>query len=108
MACDFQTVRKLGLQLEGVVESTTYGAPALKFGRKLLACMTTHRSAEPGTLAVRVGFVERDELIAEAPAIYYVKPHYLNYPVVLVRLARVSEEALGDLLRMGWRFVKRH
>jgi len=42
------TVRKLALELPGVEESTAYGAPAFKVGGKLLACIPTHKSAEPG------------------------------------------------------------
>jgi hypothetical protein len=36
-----------------------------------------------------------------------VKDHYLNYPCVLVRLARIHDDALRDLLRMGYEFVRR-
>jgi hypothetical protein len=81
---DFDTVRKIGLALPGVEESTAYGAPALKVHAKLLACVPSHRSAEPGSLVVRVGFDDRAELLAAAPDVYYVTDHYLNYNAVLV------------------------
>ena len=55
----FDTVRKIGLALPGVEESTAYGSPALKVRGKMLACVPTHRSAQPGSLAVRVGFDDR-------------------------------------------------
>ena len=61
---DFDAVRKIGLALPGVEESTAYGSAALKLGGKLLACMASHRSAEPSTLVVRVNFEDRDALIA--------------------------------------------
>jgi len=83
---NFDTVRKIGLALPGVEESTAYGSPALKVCRKLLACVPVHRSAEPNSLAVRVGVDDRAELLAAAPDVYYVTDHYLNYSVVLVRL----------------------
>src|SRR5215831_15345594 len=102
---DFDTVRKVGLGLPGVEESTAYGEPALKLKGKLLACMASHRSAEPGTLVVCVSFLDRAVLIAEAPEIYYVKEHYLNYQSVLVRLSRIGLDALRDLLRMAHKFV---
>lgn len=104
---DFTTVRRLGLTLPGTVEGTTYGTPALKVNGKMFACVTSHRSAEPNTLAVRMDFEHRDALIAEDPATYYLKDHYLNYPVVLVRLSKVSEDELSDLLQGAWRLVKR-
>jgi hypothetical protein len=103
---NFDSVRKIGLTLPGVEESTAYGEPALKLKGKLLACMASHRSAEPGTLVVRVSFEERDALIAEAPELYYVKEHYLNYECVLVRLSRVNPDVLRDLLGMAYKFVR--
>jgi len=102
---DFDTVRKMGLALSGVEESTAYGAPALKIRGKLLACVPTHRSAEPGSLVVRVGFDDRAELLAAAPDIYYVTDHYLGYTAVLVRLSRVTPDVLRDLLGMAHKFV---
>ncbi|MGA8442549.1 MAG: MmcQ/YjbR family DNA-binding protein [Candidatus Sulfotelmatobacter sp.] len=85
---NFDAVRKIGLALPGVEESTAYGSPALKVRGKLLACVPSHRSAEPGSLAVRVGFDDRAELLAAAPDVYYVTDHYLNYSVVLVPVLR--------------------
>jgi len=102
---DFDAVRKIGLALPGVEASTAYGSPALKIRGKLLACVPTHRSAEPGSLAVRVGFDDRAELLAAAPDVYYVTDHYLNYGAVLVRLSRVTPDVLRDLLGMAHKFV---
>jgi hypothetical protein len=68
---NFDTVRKIGLAWPGVEESTAYGSPALKDRGKLLACVPTHRSAEPGSLAGRVGF-DRAKLLAAAPDCYCV------------------------------------
>jgi hypothetical protein len=102
---DFETVRRIGLGMSDVDESTAYGSPALKIRGKLLTCIAVHKSAEPNSLAVRIDFERRDELIATAPDIYYLTNHYVNYPVVLVRLSRIHLDALRDLLGMAWRFV---
>jgi hypothetical protein len=67
---NFATVRKIGLEFPGVKESTAYGSPALKVRGKLLACVPTHRSAEPGSLVVCVDFADRAALLAEAPDVY--------------------------------------
>jgi hypothetical protein len=101
----FDVVREMGLALPDVVEATTYGAPALKAHGRLLACPAIHKSAEPHTLVVCVGFEERDELIAAEPGTYYLTDHYVNYPTVLVRLSRIGRDALRDLLQMSWQFV---
>jgi hypothetical protein len=103
-ALSFETVKKIGLGFSGVKESTMYGAPALKAHGKLLACIPTNRSAEPGSLVVS-DFADRAELLAEAPEIYYVTEHYIGYPSVLVRLSRVTPDILRDLLDMAHRFA---
>ena len=101
----FDTVREIGLALPNAEESTTYGSPALKVDGKMFACLAVHKSAEPGSLAIRIDFDRRDELIAADPGTYYLTDHYVDYPVVLVRLTRVRQDALRDLLRMAWQFV---
>ncbi len=104
---DFETVRKIGLELPGVEESTAYGSPALKVHGKLLACVPAHRSAEPGSLVIRVDFADRAELLAADPDVYYVTDHYVGYSSVLVRLSRVHRDVLRDLLGMAYKFVTR-
>lgn len=103
-ATGFETVRELALALPDVEAGTAYGSPAVKVGGKMFACMAVHRSAEPNTLAVRVDFPDRDELIESDPSVFYLTDHYVNYPCVLVRLGRIETDALRDLLAMGWRF----
>ncbi len=104
---NFDTVREIGLALPGVVDSTAYGNLALKAHGKLLACVPTHRSAEPKSLVVKVDFGDRAQLLAEAPDVYYVTEHYVGYPSVLVRLSRVTPDVLRDLLGMAYKFVTR-
>jgi hypothetical protein len=101
----FDRVRKYGLSLPGVEESTMYGTPALKVGGKMFVCIASHSSAEPNTLVVRMDFDLRDELIATDPSTYYLTDHYVGYSTVLVRLARVHPDALRDLVRSAWRFM---
>jgi hypothetical protein len=104
---NFDTVRDIGLALPGVAESTAYGAPALKVHGKLLACVPTHRSAEPASLAVRVDLDDRAELLAADPGVYYITEHYAGYNAVLVRLSRINPSVLRDLLGMAYKFVTR-
>jgi hypothetical protein len=101
----FQTVRAIGLKLPRVEAATMYGEPALKVDGKMFACIASHASAEPNTLVVRIDVAQRDALIEEDPDTYYLKPHYEGYPCVLVRLSRVSREAMQDLLGGAWRLV---
>ena len=105
MKISFDTVRKIGLTLPDVEESTSYGAFSLKVRGKMFACTAINPSAEPGTLAVRLDFHDRDELIEGDPDVYYLKDHYKNYPCVLVRLSRIRRDALADLLLAAHHFV---
>jgi hypothetical protein len=95
-------VRKIALRLPDAEEAIAWGEPAFKIRGQWFAVVPRHKSAEPGSLAVRVDFERRAELLESAPDIYYVKEHYQNYPVVLVRLARIKDDALEGLLRMAW------
>jgi len=101
----FDTVRKIASGLPGVEESTTYGAPSLKLHGRLLTCPALNKSAELNSLAVSIDFDQREALISEAPDTYYVTDHYVNYPIVLVRLSRVNRDVLRDLLHAACKFV---
>ncbi|HEY6446875.1 MAG TPA: hypothetical protein VIY53_10475 [Acidobacteriaceae bacterium] len=107
-----EEVFALAADLPGVERSESWGSPALKMkaaGGKLqlVACVPTHKSAEPGSLMFRIDRRERGALVEEDSALYYVKPHYEDYDAVLVRLERLRPEVARDLLRVAWRFVGR-
>ena len=98
----FEQVRKIALSLSNVEESTSYGTPAFKTAGKLLA-----RLKEDGdSLVVGTTFEEREDLLAADPATYYITDHYLKYPWVLVRLSRVSPDAMRDLLGRALRLTQ--
>ena len=101
----FEAVRALGREFPDLHESTMYGSPAIKLGKRLVACIAIHRSAEPGSLVVRTDFEQRSALLGDDPETYYVTDHYARHPVVLVRLARVQHDQLRDLLAAGRRCV---
>jgi hypothetical protein len=93
------------LALPEVEEGTLHGAPAFKVRGKLTACAAIHQSAERDTLAVRIPFDLRAALLESDPDSYYLTGHYVNHPVVLVRLSRTNEKGLRQLLGASWRFV---
>src|SRR5262245_3042388 len=79
---DFDVVREIALTLPDVEESTIHGAPSLKVRGKLLTCPALHRTAEPNSLAVRIGFDQRAALLAADLGVYDVTDHYVNYLTV--------------------------
>ena len=101
----FETVESIGRTLPDVTVTTSWGAPALKVNGTMFVCIAINKAAEPNTLVVMMDFPDRDALIEEDPATYYLKDHYLNYPCVLVRLSRVGADALHDLVAGAHRFV---
>ncbi len=106
-AVTLESVWKTGLTFPGVEESTTFGAPALKVRGKLMTCVPRHKTAEPGSILIRMDRNDRPALLAESPNLYYAPEHYLNYDSVLVRLAYLTPELLHDLLAMAHKFVTR-
>jgi hypothetical protein len=102
----FEPVRQIGLALPDVEATTKYdGSPVLKVRGCFMAGLAMHRSAEPGTLVVRVGSEEREWLLEEAPDTYYVTDYYRSYPLVLVRLSRIDRDALRDVLSVSRRLT---
>ena len=104
-ASSFRRVEAIARTLPDVEVTTSWGQPALKVRGKMFACIASHKSAEPGTLVVRMDIAARDALIADDPATYYLKEHYVGYPCVLVRLSRVRADALKDLVTGAHRYV---
>ena len=97
----FATASKLALALPGVEACLSYGTPGLKVKGRFLA-----RLKEDGeSLVLRIGFLEREQLMAKDPEIFYITDHYLNYPAVLIRLPKIRKDVLGRLLREAWREV---
>jgi len=107
-AVTFEAVTAVGREFPDLHESTLYGSPALKLGKRLVACLAIHRSAEPGSLVLRTDFEQRAGLLADEPETYYVTDHYAKHPVVLVRLARLQHDQLRDLLAAARHCVLAH
>jgi hypothetical protein len=101
----FKPVETIGRSLPDVELTTTWGKPTLKVRGRMFVCMASHKSAEPDTLVVMMDFADRDALIEDDPATYYLKEHYVGYPCVLVRLSRVHPDALRDLVVGAHRYV---
>jgi hypothetical protein len=101
----FKAVEAIGRTLPDVEVTTSWGQPTLKVNGRMFVCAASHKSAEPDTLVVMMDFADRDLLIEEDPDTYYLKEHYVGYPCVLVRLARVHPDALHDLVVSAHRYI---
>ncbi len=95
----YEGIRKIALAFPNVEEGTSYGTPALKVRKKLFVRLRE----EPDSIVVKMSFDQREALMAEAPEKYYITDHYLKYEWMLVRLSKVSEEEMRDLLKVAYR-----
>ncbi|HEX7254514.1 MAG TPA: MmcQ/YjbR family DNA-binding protein [Gaiellaceae bacterium] len=99
---EWDEVRELALALADAEETTSWGHPSFKVRGKWFAGMSPHREAE-GALVIRCDPDERPLMLAGEPELFYVTPHYENYPrVVLVRLEAATAENLRDRIEDSW------
>jgi hypothetical protein len=96
----FDDVRALALAWPEVVDGTSYGTPALKVRKKLLA-----RLKEDGDGLVLPGVPqdERAMLVESRPQLFYFTDHYRDYPIVLLHLSSARAADVEPLLRRQWR-----
>ena len=93
-------VRAICLALPGVTERLSWGQPAW-FAKSLMA-----RMWEPGVVTVKTD--ERDVLAGAQPDVFFWTPHHDRSPnLVLVRLDRVADDELEELLRDSHRIAFR-
>jgi hypothetical protein len=103
---ELKAVGEIAVSLPDVKENVTRRGTGWKVKGRLMTCEAIHKSAEKNSLMVRVSTQERDRLIEEQPDIFYLTDHYRPYDAVLVRLSRVDQESLRELLQSSWRFVR--
>jgi hypothetical protein len=96
----FDDVRKIALAWPEVEDGISYGTPALKVRRKLLARL---REDNESLVMFGVPLDERDMLIESQPKIFYFTDHYRDYPAVLIRLPKAKRAGVEPLLRRRWR-----
>jgi hypothetical protein len=99
---EYKRVCEIARRLPGVEESASYGTPALKVKGRFLCRLRTEAE---GALAIRCDFLDRQILLQADPEVFFVTDHYLDYPMVLVRLEKIRLSALPDLIERAWRMV---
>jgi hypothetical protein len=99
-------VRAIALTLPDVEEGTSFGFPAFKVKGKTFAWFPKKQEVEDGSLGVRMSILEREHRIKAKPRVFYVTPHYLDYPSILARVGELSDEQLRELLESGHEFMR--
>src|SRR5262249_50981480 len=94
----FDTVRAIARELPGAVESTSYGTPAFKVGKRLF----TRQHDESDWLVIKIDPAQRSMRMKADPATFFITDHYLNYPYMLIRPSKVDPGDLRELLEDAW------
>lgn len=93
----FDMLRRAAGGLFEIVETTSYGTPALKVGKKLIA-----RVKDAETIVLMCPLDEKEVLLEAAPSIYFETEHYKGWPVLLVRLGKIPPDELRHRLEQTW------
>jgi hypothetical protein len=93
----WKEVSVIALALPGVVAATSYGTPAFKVNKKLMA-----RLKEDGKTLVVYTF-DRDRWMKRNPETFFITDHYKDHPLMLIDLASVKKKELQELLLASWK-----
>jgi len=88
-------IRKVAASLPGVEEGTSYGTPAFRFKKKLIARL--HQDGK--SLVLKVGDATRHHLLQADSDTFFITDHYRGYPYVLAHLDRLTTTDLRKLLQ---------
>ena len=120
----FEDVARLALALPETEETTSYGnvswavksggkakpkgfvweRPLTKKDRTLLTeAAEIEVPPDEVILAARVeDLAEKEAVLAEHPDVVFTTPHFNGYPAVLVRLDRIDESLLAEIITSAW------
>jgi hypothetical protein len=98
----YERYLKIALALPGAEASTSYGTPSVKIRGKILS---RWRTEAEGAVAIRCDFLDRQILLQTQPDVFFLTDHYVNYPMVLMRIEKTSRDVLIDVLERAWRRV---
>jgi hypothetical protein len=91
------TIRRVARSFPGVEEGTSYGTPAFRLKKRLLARL--HQDGE--SIMFKIGFEAREHLMRADPETFFITEHYRNTPSVLARLDRLGAGDLAKLLQQA-------
>ena len=102
IATGYSRYLRVALSMPGAEESTSYGTPAVKVRGKL---MSRWRTEAEGALAIRCDLLDRQILLLTQPDIFFLTDHYRDYPIILMRAEKASQEVMVDAVERAWRLV---
>ena len=95
-------LKKIALSFPEASETTSYGKPAFAVGKKFF----TRLRAEDNSIVLVVDDMHmRDMMLELDPKTYFITDHYKDYPSVLVRMERITQDELCAMLERRWRKI---
>jgi hypothetical protein len=107
---DDETARRIAMSLPEAEDGSGPGSLHFSVRGKNFAWSYQERVADKqprvpriDVLAIRCAAADKDGLLAADPEKFFTTDHYRGFPAVLVRLAKVDDDELRELLTDGWR-----
>jgi hypothetical protein len=106
---DAGEVRRLALRLDGVEEIESDGFDFRVGGRGFVWSYPERVAGRRRTIRTDIAVLyvgdeaEKQALLLGEPEIFFTTPSYDGWPLVMVRLERVGEERLAELVTDAWR-----
>ena len=99
-------LRRFCLSIPGTIEKISHGEPTF-FTPKRVFAMFSNNHHNDGHIAVWLPMAPgvQEELIAEAPLIYYRPPYVGPAGWIGVELSKVDDDQLGSLIREAFRLT---
>ena len=95
-------LKKIALSFPEASEKSSYGKPAFAVGKKFF---TRWRDEENSIVLIVDSIDERDMLLEADPKTFFITDHYKDYPSVLVRMERITQDELCAMLERRWRKI---
>ncbi len=110
---DWEDVRRIAMALPGAEERVSREKRQWRVGEKLFVWerpLRPREAAELGAdapdgpiLGARVEHLgAKEALLADDPAVFFTTSHFKGYPAVLVRLERIGESDLEEVVTEAW------
>lgn len=110
---DWDDVRRFALALPETAERESRGNAQWRVKEKLFVWERPLRKPDLEALgqkapegavlgAMVADLGEKEALLLERPEVFFTTPHFNGYAAVLVRLERISEELLGQVVIEAW------
>jgi hypothetical protein len=98
----YERYLKIALALPGAEVVAAYGTPGIKVYGKIFSRWRTEAEC---AVAIRCDFLDRQILLQMQPDVFFLTDHYLNYPMILMRVEKASRDVLVDIVERAWRLV---